>query len=207
MIYKKQDIDRAFTEAVARLIGQGYQINLATMSGSQGEIAHVDLCKGDEILRVRLEQCNGYGTVPDYLSLTVGRCTESLRNDTLERGETIWNNSLEILTEIKYFSTAWSLYDSQVYMDMASALEAQEKHIRREEARKMPSRKVLPEAFKSPALRWLRKQKGLKNCRLDEIESVTRVNQQKWGRTLPALDCYEIKARGRNFYIRLRKPA
>lgn len=34
MIYKKQDIDRIFTETVAGLLAQGYQINPATMRGS-----------------------------------------------------------------------------------------------------------------------------------------------------------------------------
>ena len=37
------DVNRAFTEKVAELLGRGYQIHPGTMGGSQGEIAHVDL--------------------------------------------------------------------------------------------------------------------------------------------------------------------
>ena len=51
----QNDINRMFTEKVTELIAQGYQINPATMSGSQGEYAHVDLRKGTEIIRVLLD--------------------------------------------------------------------------------------------------------------------------------------------------------
>ena len=39
----QNDINRAFTEKVAELLGRGYQIYPGTMGGSQGEIAHA-LC-------------------------------------------------------------------------------------------------------------------------------------------------------------------
>ena len=48
----QNDINRAFTEKVAELLSRGYQIYPGTMNGSQGEIAHVDLYRGDEIIRV-----------------------------------------------------------------------------------------------------------------------------------------------------------
>ena len=53
------DINRAFTEKVTELLNRGYQIYPGTMSGSQGEIAHVDLYKGNEIIRVLLDHCCG----------------------------------------------------------------------------------------------------------------------------------------------------
>lgn len=198
MIYKKQDVDRIFTEKVSALITQGFQINPATMGGSQGEIAHVDLCEGDEILRVRLERESGWGEEPGYLSLTVGRCTEPLRNDSFNRHEAVWNHKLEIISEIKFASATLSLYDSPVYLDMASGVEAAEKRRRRREARHIPTWRELPDASKSIALRWLRKQKGFKTCRLDEIESISTAHAPKR---------YEIKARGKTFSLQPRKPA
>lgn len=196
MIYKKQDIDRMFTEKVSELLAQGYQINPATMDGSQGEIAHVDLRKGEELIRVLLERRSGWDDdAPDYLSLTVGRCAEPFRNDSFNAHETIWNNDLEILSEIKFASATLSLYDSPVYLDMASGTEAAKKRQRRWEARQLPNRRNLPEASKSVALRWLKKQKGFKTCRLSEIESVVRVDDK----TTRKLYCYEIKARGKIF--------
>ena len=46
----QNDINRAFTEKVTELLGRSYQIYPGTMCGSQGEIAHVDLYRGDEII-------------------------------------------------------------------------------------------------------------------------------------------------------------
>lgn len=49
------DINRKFTETVSSYIAQGYIINTASMSGSQGEIAHIDLTDGKQIVRVLLD--------------------------------------------------------------------------------------------------------------------------------------------------------
>ena len=46
------DINQNFTAKVAEYIAKGYTINTATMSGSQGEVAHVDLTDGKQVVRV-----------------------------------------------------------------------------------------------------------------------------------------------------------
>ena len=74
----QNDINRAFTEKVAELLGRGYQIHPGTMGGSQGEIAHVDLYKGDEIIRVLLDRTIGRGEKPDGVRLIVGRNTDRI---------------------------------------------------------------------------------------------------------------------------------
>ncbi len=51
---KRQAIDKAFTQKVADFRNHGYIIHTNTMGGYQGEIAHVDLARGSEILRVLL---------------------------------------------------------------------------------------------------------------------------------------------------------
>ena len=43
------DINRKFTAAVSSYMAQGYYINAASMSGSQGEIAHIDLTDGKQM--------------------------------------------------------------------------------------------------------------------------------------------------------------
>ena len=53
---KKQDIRNAYTQKVTELLNQGYTIFPDTMNGSQGEIAHIDLTNGSEIIRVLLER-------------------------------------------------------------------------------------------------------------------------------------------------------
>lgn len=47
------DINREFTAAANSYMAQGYYINAGTMGGSQGEVAHIDLTNGTEIIRVR----------------------------------------------------------------------------------------------------------------------------------------------------------
>ena len=86
----QNDINRAFTEKVAELLGRGYQIYPGTMGGSQGEIAHVDLYRGDEIIRVLLDRTIGRGEKPDGVRLIVGRNTDRIRMNCFDTlGNTI----------------------------------------------------------------------------------------------------------------------
>ena len=52
---KRTELDVIFTNKVNEYLARGYVFNTNTMSGSQGEIAHVDLRKGDEILRIVMD--------------------------------------------------------------------------------------------------------------------------------------------------------
>ena len=54
------DINREFTAAASSYMAQGYYINAGTMGGSQGEVAHIDLTNGTEIIRVLLTTFNNY---------------------------------------------------------------------------------------------------------------------------------------------------
>ena len=90
----QNDINRAFTEKVTELLSRGYQIHPGTMGGSQGEIAHVDLYKGDEIIRVLLDHSAGHGEKPDGIRLIVGRNTDRIRMNCFDKlGNTIWKFS------------------------------------------------------------------------------------------------------------------
>lgn len=192
----QNDISRAFTEKVSELLAQGFQINPATMGGSQGEIAHVDLRRGTEILRVLLESKSGFDGDPDYLRLAVGRCTDEIRQTSIEAYSTVWNERLEILFEIKFARIA-----PDFYTDMDTGRHIAEKQFIRWKRKNTPSRRPMGDAYKTIALKYIRKQPRMKGCRLDEIESVTRMNRTSWNKTLPDLYGYEIKARGKTFKI------
>ena len=81
------DVRRIYTQKVSELLAKGYQIHYETMSGSQGELAHIDLSDGNEILRVLLEREGNYGgSYGNIVRLRVGRCNEDLsRTHHLER--------------------------------------------------------------------------------------------------------------------------
>ena len=194
----QNDINRMFTEKVTELIGQGYQINPATMSGSQGEYAHVDLRKGTDIIRVLLDDGSDYEEGVDFMRLVVGRCTDQIRMGTFDRlGNTIWNNRLEILFEIKFAKIA-----EDYFTDMETGVQMRRKRYLRWKQKDRRARRDLPDSFKSAALRYVQKQPRMKTCKLSEIERVTRVNRTQWNETLPDLRGYEIVARGKTFFIK-----
>ena len=194
----QNDINRIFTEKVTELIAQGYQINPATMSGSQGEYAHVDLRKGTEIIRVLLDDASDYEEGVDFMRLVVGRCTDQIRMGTFDRlGNTIWNNRLEILFEIKFAKIA-----ENYFTDMGTGVQMRRKRYLRWKQKDRRARRDLPDSFKSAALRYVQKQPRMKTCKLSEIERVTRVNRTQWNETLPDLRGYEIVARGKTFFIK-----
>ena len=193
----QNDINRAFTEKVTELLSRGYQIYPGTMGGSQGEIAHIDLCKGNEIIRVLLDHSAGHGEKPDGVRLIVGRNTDRIRMNCFDKlGNTIWNNRLEILSEIEFCQIG-----ENYYTDAETGRAIQKKRDARRSAHRESIRRDLPDAFKCAALKYVQRQPRMKSCKLSDITRVTRVNRISWGKVTPALDGYEIEARGKSFCL------
>ena len=193
----QNDINRAFTEKVTELLSRGYQIYPGTMGGSQGEIAHVDLYKGNEIIRVLLDHSAGHGEKPDGVRLIAGRNTDRIRMNCFDKlGNTIWNNHLEILSKIEFCQIG-----ENYYTDEETGRAIQKKRDARQRARRENIRRDLPDAFKCAALKYVQRQPRMKSCRLSDITRVTRVNRSSWGETTPALDGYKIEARGKTFRL------
>ncbi|MGN1367800.1 MAG: hypothetical protein ACI4WX_02955, partial [Aristaeellaceae bacterium] len=96
---KFAEINAIFTSTVTEYIAKGYAFNTASMSGSQGEIAKVDLRKGNDVVRVYLYTDTSYEPWGDLMILEVGRCTdEQVINATgYNSRATVWNNRLEIM--------------------------------------------------------------------------------------------------------------
>ena len=114
--------------------------------------------------------------------------------DTL--GNTIWNNRLEILSEIEFCQIG-----ENYYTDAETGKAIQEKRRARWESRHESVRRELPDAFKSAALKYVQRQPRMKSCKLPDVTRVTRVNRSSWGEVTPALYCYEIEARGKTFRL------
>ena len=111
-------------------------------------------------------------------------------------GNTIWNNRLEILSEIEFCQIG-----ENYYTDAETGKAIQEKRRARREARHESVRRNLPEAFKCAALKYVQRQPRMKSCKLSDITRVTRVNRSSWGEATPALYGYEIEARGKTFRL------
>ena len=186
----QNDIHRAFTDKVSELLAQGFQINPATMGGSQGEIAHIDLRRGTEVLRVLLESESGFGRDPDCLRLTVGRCTEDIGRASFGSHSIVWNERLEILFEIKF-----ARITPEFFTDMETGRHITEKRFERWKSKKTPSRRQMGDAYKVAALKYIRRQPRMKTCKLQDIGRMTRTTL-KDGRA-----CFKIEARCNTYYL------
>lgn len=212
MIYKKQDIDRAFTQTVTEFLSQGFQISAGTRSERygdrySGEISCIDLYRGNDLLRVRIYAAKHERY--EFYALSVGQRSLPRAEGSIKI-EIINNSMFETIKETCFYPVdKHSVYGARVFGDEATAKAAQEKRQKRQQMRQISRRRELPARSKISALRWLRNQPRMKTCHLDEVESVSRLNKVTLSSLIPAteLECYEIKARGRIFKRFPRKEA
>ena len=193
----QNDINRAFTEKVAELLSRGYQIHPGTMGGSQGEIAHIDLTNGIEILRVLLDrECCFGDTDGDYITIKVGKNTDSLRGCW---DATIWNNHLEIRSKIKLAQIApdYFVTPEEAQPIAQKRLERYMQNGSRHDY--TVERRELGDAYKSVALRWLRRQPKMKTCRLEDIGKMIKAVHRD------GTSSYEIDAKGKTYRLSSHK--
>ena len=196
---KKTTVECMYTAKVAELLNQGWRIHTSTMPGHQGEIAHVDLTDGSEILRALLYRemvrCDRHTDFYGHkIVILVGKNTDRIWPGW---GSTLWNSHMEVCSQIelaeiqepdRYHPEGW-------YTDMAAAEEIQALRNRRWKAQHISSQKDVSMAFKSIALRWIRKQPRMKNTRLEEITKMTRYTTHN-GRI-----GFQIEAKGKKFTL------
>ena len=181
----RNDIDRIYTDKVTELLAKGFTIHTASMGGSQGEIAHTDLSDGSRIYRVLME--TGYinpDNITECIVIRVG-----IAPAESEHRSTIWNNSLTTLSEITLAKVTANFYTTP---DKAAPM--LDKRYSRHENRHNRIPPLTGDAYKSVALRWLRKQPHMRTCRLEDIHSIMRTTEN--GRV-----CYSIIARGKTFLL------
>ena len=99
------DINQKFTAKVAEYIAKGYTINTATMNGSQGEVAHVDLTDGKQVVRVLLDSFTEYDSFNSLsgLEIVVGTPADKVIPYDAARYNTIWNNRLEVIESERFY--------------------------------------------------------------------------------------------------------
>lgn len=188
----RKGLNQLFTDEVKKYLDNGFQIRTDDMSGSQGEIAHVDLTDGSEIIRILMEvKSADFQQYGDMLEIRVGRVVDP----RVAKGYTIWNNELETISEIKFDRIRDDYYvspeEGRRMCDVRynRAVQKDIKHISPE----------LGDAFKSAALRWIRRQPRMKGVRIDDIKSMVRIRCDKGG------VCYRILARGKTLYLESKK--
>lgn len=191
----KQDIRNYYTQKVTELLAQGYSIYPDTMRGSQGEIAHIDLSNGSEIIRVLLERNRSYEDAywGDVLTITVGTAEADFWAGHWDG--TIWNNKLNVRSQIHFGEIT---PDHYVIMDEAIKIQAKRKSrwlAKPVAMLRQNRREPLSDAYKSIALRWLRRQPRMKTAKLEDIKRFDRVITPDGKRF------FEINVRGKKFQL------
>ena len=196
---KKTTVERMYTAKVAELLNQGWHIHTSTMPGHQGEVAHVDLTDGSEIRRALLcrEMTWGRSDADFYghkIIILVGKNTDPIWPGW---DSTLWNTHVEVCSQIELAEIQEPTRRNPEgwYTDMATAREIQRIRNERREARRIPTEKVLGTAFKSIALRWVRKQPRMKSTKLEDITKVARYTNSA-GST-----GFKIEAKGKTFTL------
>lgn len=201
---KFAEINRKYTETVAEWIGKGYTINTATMAGSQGELAKIDLTDGHEIIRVMLKTCSRpvvkiddrYYYL-DHLELIVGRVTDNITPNSPDTWQTIWNHNLEIISSEEFYELGRNRREKW-YGTKAEAIAQQDKNREREEARQVSDRVQFNAA--AIVLPFVKRQPKSKSVRLGEIERVTKVLRKSDFDGSVSVR-YEVRARGNTYRL------
>ncbi len=94
------DINKRYTDLIANYITAGYHFNTVTMSGSQGEIARVDLTDGTEIITIYIDSFSDWASGNDLKGIQiciacVGQQDE-LVPDCHERFRTLWLSHVKV---------------------------------------------------------------------------------------------------------------
>lgn len=111
---KYREINKRYTEIVTAYMNKGYTINTASMSGTQGEIAKIDLTDGTEIIRILIgcfhdfDDCGTEG-----IEILVGKVTEDVKPHSNADRKTIWNDHLEIIHQERFYQIG--TYGSDFY--------------------------------------------------------------------------------------------
>ncbi len=120
---KFADINKRYTEIVAGYFAQGYTVNTATMAGSQGEVAKIDMTNGLEIIRIYLDRFSEWGdlyTVDGY-EIVIGKSTDNVPADTDDRYGTVWSSRLEVTHKERFYAVG---RDKQYFTGMDEAIAA-----------------------------------------------------------------------------------
>ena len=159
---KYAEIDRKFTAEVAGYIERGWIINSSTMSGSQGEIAKVDLTDGNLIVRILLEKFSI--ELQDGYRLTVGVVKPG-------SNRTIWNNQLEILSQESFYR-ANELFYGDWFVSEEEAKANSMKCVDRLCNRYISPTKTLPEKYSKIALKFVRRHPKCKHAKLSDVSVI-----------------------------------
>lgn len=137
---KYSDINKRYTEIVTEYMTKGYTINTASMSGSQGEVAKIDLTDGNEIIRIRIASFSDWKANVEGFEIIVGKSTDNVKPNSNETFGTIWDKHLEIIHSERFYQISRE-YRHDYYSTEEDAKRASEVRFERYERRHIKYKK------------------------------------------------------------------
>lgn len=174
---KYAEINKRFTEIIFEYIAAGYTLNTATMTGSQGEIASVDLTDGKEVLRVLITKFNDWGDRCSYegVEIVVGRAGDRdlIKPNDDNDWHTLWNNHLEVLRQERFFQVGESQRGGKFYGSRQEAEAAWVVRFQRYKAKRENKTLAAPSPrMLEIARRIVRDRLGVKRASMDDVEII-----------------------------------
>lgn len=162
------EIEKLFTETVAKFLADGWTFHTKSMAGHQGEIAKVDLQNDGDVIRVILRVdmdplCRNYGEI--VTNRHVGKAGNPH----------IWNNDGEVLESRKFYQVDedWFVGSEEEFGKI------RRKRNERHDASRIFDRK-LGERCNRIAWRWVKRNRK-KSARLSDIVGVYRKSKDYSG--------------------------
>jgi hypothetical protein len=166
---KYAEINKKFTDKVNEYLNKGYTINSATMTGSQGEVAKIDLTNGKEIIRIMINDC-WYGHYSDYkgYEIYVGKAINTEHKiHSYGSFEKIWNNELIEIVSEKYYKA--DRYRHKDWFVTEEEIRRISKKWGERIENRWSSSTPLPDKAKDIALKYVRKQPKCSRARKESI--------------------------------------
>lgn len=168
-----KDINKRYTEIVSEYITKGYTINTASMGGSQGELANIDLTNGTEIIRILVNSFTDWNSAYglEGIEIVVGRCTDDVIPNDYRYNETIWNDHLDVLSCERIYKVGEDRKNGILYGTIDEANTAIEKRVARYSARNPhPERFVPTKEMMEIATRIVREKMGFMRIRAIDVK-------------------------------------
>lgn len=167
-----EDLNKIFSDKTAELLRKGYIIDTAAMSGHQGEICKIIFKKNNDyyILIMSSKSDWSMGKYNEQYIIRFGKYNEKVENHGLNAWITLW---------IEKFDTIWSLefikITNNFFVTAETAKAMNEKRSKRCHNSFKNRYEEVTDRYTKAVLGCVRKQKGYKGVKANEILKVTRI--------------------------------
>ena len=173
-----EDIREAYTAKVNEYLARGMKINIGTMSGTQGEIARVDVTDGEYIYRIRLDrdflsvtELVGYYFRADTINLTIEKFKDE-GYKVLNTFTILWGGKGELVEEKVWYAID---NDRRAFVDtIENVMYYKKLHDVRREARERATQEITDKARLALIYKIIKRRKGYSNVTKKNIQRVVR---------------------------------